>query len=199
MVLDYNESNEGVGVEMRHLSKRSSRLNLSALEFETALAAEPPLHSGRERLKTRRYEPGALDTPAALQRCSEAGSVPAVTLMGNLGILNRRLIGFFCSVRCSGDVILNTYDLARMLRETDVMIVGSFQCEVRRPLAQSKLVFTLPDNAHPLELGAVLLSAEPSSTALPLKTISKMLFTIPIDFIRGKKYAHASKIQPSNY
>ncbi len=35
VVLDYNESNEVVGVEMRYLSKRSSNLNLSALEFET--------------------------------------------------------------------------------------------------------------------------------------------------------------------
>ena len=35
VVLDYNESNEVVGVEMLHLSRRSSTLNLSALEFET--------------------------------------------------------------------------------------------------------------------------------------------------------------------
>ena len=35
VVLDYNESNEVVGVEMLHLSRRSSRLNLSALQFET--------------------------------------------------------------------------------------------------------------------------------------------------------------------
>ena len=35
VVLDYNEGNEVVGVELRHLSKRSSDLNLSALEFET--------------------------------------------------------------------------------------------------------------------------------------------------------------------
>jgi uncharacterized protein YuzE len=35
VVLDYNESNEVVGVEMRDLSKRSSNLNLSALQFET--------------------------------------------------------------------------------------------------------------------------------------------------------------------
>lgn len=35
VVLDYNEANEVVGVEMLHLSKRSSTLNLSALEFET--------------------------------------------------------------------------------------------------------------------------------------------------------------------
>ena len=36
VVLDYNESNEVVGVEMRYLSKRSPNLNLSALQFETA-------------------------------------------------------------------------------------------------------------------------------------------------------------------
>ena len=30
-MLDYNESKEVVGVEMLHLSKRSSNLNLSAL------------------------------------------------------------------------------------------------------------------------------------------------------------------------
>ena len=35
VVLDYNASNQVVGVEMLHLSKRSSSLNLSALQFET--------------------------------------------------------------------------------------------------------------------------------------------------------------------
>ena len=36
VVLDYNESNEVVGVEILHLSQRSTELNLSSLEFETA-------------------------------------------------------------------------------------------------------------------------------------------------------------------
>ena len=35
VVLDYSASNEVVGIEMLHLSKRSSSLNLSALEFES--------------------------------------------------------------------------------------------------------------------------------------------------------------------
>ena len=35
VVLDYNESKEVVGVEMLRLSKRSSSLNFSALQFET--------------------------------------------------------------------------------------------------------------------------------------------------------------------
>ena len=35
VVLDYNESDEVVGVEFLYLSKRSSALNLSDLQFET--------------------------------------------------------------------------------------------------------------------------------------------------------------------
>lgn len=34
IILDYNEENQVVGIEMLHLSKRSSNLKLSALEFE---------------------------------------------------------------------------------------------------------------------------------------------------------------------
>ncbi len=36
VVLDYNASNEVVGVELLYLSKRSSNLKLSTLQFETA-------------------------------------------------------------------------------------------------------------------------------------------------------------------
>lgn len=36
VVLDYNESNEVVGVELHDLSKRASKVNLDALQFETA-------------------------------------------------------------------------------------------------------------------------------------------------------------------
>ena len=35
VVVDYNESDEVVGVELLHLSTRSSDLNLSELHFET--------------------------------------------------------------------------------------------------------------------------------------------------------------------
>ena len=35
VVLDYNEANEVVGVEMHQLSKRSSEIDLSDLQFES--------------------------------------------------------------------------------------------------------------------------------------------------------------------
>ncbi len=70
--------------------------------------------------------------PAALRRCTDVDGASAITLKGDLGILDKRLIGFFCSVRCPGDVILKTYDLARVLRETDVTIVGGFQSPMEK-------------------------------------------------------------------
>ncbi len=36
IILDFNKDKEVVGVEMLYLSKRSSKLNLSALSFEAA-------------------------------------------------------------------------------------------------------------------------------------------------------------------
>jgi len=35
VVLDYNEADEVVGVEMHHLSKRSSEIDLTDLQFES--------------------------------------------------------------------------------------------------------------------------------------------------------------------
>lgn len=86
----------------------------------------------QQQLKTRHYESGAPDTPVALRRCADAGSAPTFTLKGNPGILDSTRIGFFCSVRCPGDVILKTYDLARMLRETDAAIIGGFQSPMEK-------------------------------------------------------------------
>lgn len=83
-------------------------------------------------MKIKRYEAGAVNTPAVFRRCLESGSVPAITSKGNLDLLDRRLLGFFCSVRCPGDTILKTYDLARALRNTDVTLIGGFQSPMEK-------------------------------------------------------------------
>ena len=59
------------------------------------------------------------------------GEAP-LALVGDPRLLERRLIGFFCSVRCPGDVILKTFDLARALRDADVTVVGGFQSPMER-------------------------------------------------------------------
>lgn len=72
------------------------------------------------------------DTPAALNRCFNAVSTPAVSMLGDLALLDGVLTGFFCSVRCPGDIILKTYDLAKALRGAEITLMGGFQSPMER-------------------------------------------------------------------
>ena len=56
----------------------------------------------------------------------------ACSHLSAVNMLDRTQIGFFCSVRCPSDVILETYDLARALREADAAIIGGFQSAMER-------------------------------------------------------------------
>ena len=47
-------------------------------------------------------------------------------------MLTGPLLGFFCSIRVPGPAILETYDLARALRGTNVTVVGGFQSPMER-------------------------------------------------------------------
>jgi len=52
--------------------------------------------------------------------------------MGNIDLLNQRLLGFFCSNRCPGEVILRVYDLARQLRAAGVAVIGGFHSAMEK-------------------------------------------------------------------
>lgn len=51
---------------------------------------------------------------------------PRLWTIGDRTLLEQRFLGFFCSRRCPGDVILRTYDLARDLRDHGVPVIGGF-------------------------------------------------------------------------
>lgn len=72
------------------------------------------------------------DTPAALNRCFNAVSTAAMSVLGDLALLDGVLTGFFCSVRCPGDLILKTYDLAKALRGAEITLIGGFQSPMEK-------------------------------------------------------------------
>ena len=96
------------------------------------------------QMKIRHYTKDTPDMPAAMRRAIGAGGEAPVALLGDPRILRGRLIGFFCSVRCPGDPILKTYDLARALRDTYVTIVGGYQS----PMEKELLYLLLPGPAR---------------------------------------------------
>ena len=52
--------------------------------------------------------------------------------MGDLALLDGVLTGIFCSVRCPGDIILETYDLAKALRGAEITLIGGFQSPMEK-------------------------------------------------------------------
>ena len=46
--------------------------------------------------------------------------------LGNREILNNKKVGFFCSSKCPGDIIIKTYDLAKKWRDDGVTVIGGF-------------------------------------------------------------------------
>ena len=62
-----------------------------------------------------------------------AASLPTETAhCGNLRLLEEPLTALFCSNRCPGDLILKTYDLARVIRDAGVPVIGGFQTPMER-------------------------------------------------------------------
>jgi predicted Rossmann fold nucleotide-binding protein DprA/Smf involved in DNA uptake len=72
------------------------------------------------------------DFPTALRNEALIGPCSRVWAIGNLRLLEVRLLAFFCSTRCPGNVILKIYDLVRALRNTSIPIIGSFHSPMEK-------------------------------------------------------------------
>src|SRR5690348_12573481 len=72
------------------------------------------------------------------------GAPQAITARGDLAILQRPALALFCSIACPGDVILQTYDLARDLRDAGVTVAGGFHAPMERECLHLLLRGTQP-------------------------------------------------------
>jgi len=70
--------------------------------------------------------------PAALRPRKTQALFPRISIIGNPEILKRQWLGLFCSVKCPGDLILRTYDLARALRDAGVPVIGGFHTPIEK-------------------------------------------------------------------
>jgi predicted Rossmann fold nucleotide-binding protein DprA/Smf involved in DNA uptake len=63
--------------------------------------------------------------PSALRRYLGDVTPRTIAALGNLDALHsRQVLALFCSVKCPGDLILKTYDLARNLRQAGVTVIS---------------------------------------------------------------------------
>ena len=70
--------------------------------------------------------------PAALLPKKGQAQFPRISIIGDAEILKRQWLGLFCSVKCPGDLILRTYDLARALRDAGVPVIGGFHTPIEK-------------------------------------------------------------------
>ena len=70
--------------------------------------------------------------PVALKTHLGDRAPEIVSALGNLEILQRKTLALFCSVRCPGNLIVQTYDLAHKLRRAGVTVIGGFHSPMER-------------------------------------------------------------------
>lgn len=70
--------------------------------------------------------------PAALRTRRTQALFPRISIIGIPEILKRQLLGLFCSVKCPGDLILRTYDLARAIRDAGVPVISGFHTPIEK-------------------------------------------------------------------
>jgi predicted Rossmann fold nucleotide-binding protein DprA/Smf involved in DNA uptake len=59
---------------------------------------------------------------------------PTIWTIGNPTILDKPLLGFFCSRRCPGDIILQIYDTAKKLRHSQTPVISGFHTPMEKEL-----------------------------------------------------------------
>jgi predicted Rossmann fold nucleotide-binding protein DprA/Smf involved in DNA uptake len=86
----------------------------------------------------------SLDYPAALQLFLGNNAPKTITAFGDFDLLTNKALAFFCSIKCPGNLILQTYDLAQKLRQSTVTVIGGFHSPVERECLTILLRLTNP-------------------------------------------------------
>lgn len=87
------------------------------------------------------------DSPSNPERIRQYLSIQSsitITALGNPEILNEKLLALFCSVKCPGKLILETYDLAQQLEQERVVVIGGFHSPMERECLEILLRGTAP-------------------------------------------------------
>jgi len=70
--------------------------------------------------------------PARLPRFLGDGAPESITALGSFGILGKPALALFCSVKCPGSLILQTYDLACALRDAGMTVISGFHSPMEK-------------------------------------------------------------------
>ena len=76
--------------------------------------------------------PGDAHWPQQIEKRLGRESPSRLHFLGNLDILQTKPVALFCSVKCPGNLILQTYDLAQKWRDQGVTVISGFHSPMER-------------------------------------------------------------------
>ncbi|MGI0493169.1 DNA-processing protein DprA [Alkalinema pantanalense CENA528] len=82
--------------------------------------------------------------PTALKNCAAFKTAPPLTAIGNPDLLFQNSVALFCSIKCPGDLILQTYDLAQALRDANIPVISGFHTPIEQDCLKILLRGTQP-------------------------------------------------------
>ena len=82
--------------------------------------------------------------PSAAMALLGGDAPESIYAIGNLDILNQSLLGLFCSSKCPGRVILQTYDAVSALRDAGVAVISGFHSPIEKECMRLLLRGTQP-------------------------------------------------------
>ena len=85
-------------------------------------------------------DPGYPESLRELRRSAP----PQIQAVGNDSLLGRPGLAFLCSIQCPGDVILMAYDVARVLRDAGISVIGGFHSPMEQECLDLLLRGTQP-------------------------------------------------------
>ncbi|MCX5885237.1 MAG: DNA-processing protein DprA [Proteobacteria bacterium] len=77
-------------------------------------------------------EKGTSLYPSKLQHFLGKQTPRVISTLGNLDILQHKLLAIFCSVKCPGTLIIQTYDFAQSLKEKEITVIGGFHSPIEQ-------------------------------------------------------------------
>lgn len=83
-------------------------------------------------MEVTRIQKGDSHYPLGLAACLGEEAPLTLSCIGNLELLNSQPLALFCSNKCPGSLILQTYDLAQRLRAEGTSVISGFHSPVER-------------------------------------------------------------------
>ena len=83
-------------------------------------------------MEARHIRRGDPDFPHALKASGGFLAIEFIDVLGNISILQGKMLGLLCSVKCPGGIVLKTFDTARALRDAGVTVIGGFHSPMEK-------------------------------------------------------------------